>query len=396
MRALRMNPDTAILAALKDGGASPIRKNSKGETAEDIADRLVSIKAKQTLLDVDQQNSGATELARFILSAFLLLLAYLRPWQKFKDAVVAGIKLIYDEIVKPGMGATKPLYPATKKELHDVLEEVITQQGLESFFPPGHPLLLEILDQAYSVVNGPASSPGMVRSSPRMARMVRSQVASHFLFAIYQPVIYCDDSGSMAAENRMVSQAEIVSFMSDLMLMFSPADKGVHLRFINKTAPGMDGLKDSALRAQLNFTPAGSTKLGTGLNGKVLNPLIYSVIDANQTFERPIFVLTITDGIPNEEGPNTFVDAMTACSQRVANANYPLYSAKFSVSQVGSDVQSAAFLDKLQVESNKPQYRDILHVTAEKLDAKYSQLRDNKLELNNWLRTTLTAALGGP
>ena len=132
-----------------------------------------------------------------------------------------------------------------------------------------------------------------------------------------------DDSGSMKEENRMASQASIVAFMSELMLMFAPTDKGVHLRFINKTGPGMDNIRGDALKNQLSFTPAGSTKIGNGLKDKVLNPFVYSIVDGKKTFERPVLVLTITDGIPSEEPEDTFANMMTACSQKVKAASYP-------------------------------------------------------------------------
>ncbi|KAK8124430.1 uncharacterized protein PG998_000189 [Apiospora kogelbergensis] len=416
MRALRTNPDTDIITLLKDAGASLARKNSKGETAEDLADRLVSIKAKEALLDIDKKGTGAVELTRFIVSAFLLLLSYLQPWKKFKDAVMSAIKMIYDEVVKPGMVA--PVSSPANTDFEDLLERspLTSYRGIETYtpineegaarrvgrshhggrsrelLPPGHPLLLEIIEQAYSVVNAPTGSPA---SSPTIMTktLTTSEVKSYFLFAVYQPVIYCDDSGSMKEENRMASQASIVAFMSELMLMFAPTDKGVHLRFINKTGPGMDNIRGDALKNQLSFTPAGSTKIGNGLKDKVLNPFVYSIVDGKKTFDRPVLVLTITDGIPSEEPEDTFANMMTACSEKVKAASYPPWSTKFSVNQVGTDAKAAAFLDRMQAQSKKPEYKQILHVTADKLDAKYNQLRENKLELKKWLVKTLTQAI---
>lgn len=103
MRALKNNPDPVIIKALKDRGASVISPNSKGETALDLADRLLNVKVKEALIDPDPQNPTGTSLTRFLVSSAFLLLDYLTPRKPLQDSVIAAFKMIYDQIVVPRM-----------------------------------------------------------------------------------------------------------------------------------------------------------------------------------------------------------------------------------------------------------------------------------------------------
>lgn len=127
----------------------------------------------------------------------------------------------------------------------------------------------------------------------------------------------------MKEENRWASQADIVSEIMGIMSLFSPDDKGAHLRFINKSSAGLDNLKGDALKAQMNFVPDGSTKIGTNLNSKILQPFIYSITDAGAAFDRPVLVIIITDGWPTEEPVDTLQNAIITCQQRLQAAHHP-------------------------------------------------------------------------
>ena len=121
----------------------------------------------------------------------------------------------------------------------------------------------------------------------------------------------------------MASQAEIVSYMANLLLLFSPNEKGVHLRFINSSDSGLDDLKGDPLRQKVNIPPNGGTKIGTALNEKVLQPFVYSKIAAKEAFERPFLVIVITDGCPDGEPVETFQQAIDACRKNVSDGKLP-------------------------------------------------------------------------
>ena len=127
----------------------------------------------------------------------------------------------------------------------------------------------------------------------------------------------------MQEENRWANQATIVAEIADTMSLFSTEEKGAHVRFINKSTGGLDNLKGDALKAQMGFTPDGSTKIGTNLNSKILEPFIYSKTDTRAGFERPILVIIITDGWPTEEAEDTLQKAIITCQQRLQAAGEP-------------------------------------------------------------------------
>lgn len=127
----------------------------------------------------------------------------------------------------------------------------------------------------------------------------------------------------MQEENRWPNQSEIVSQIASTMSLFSDDEKGAHIRFINKSGGGLDNLKGDALKAQMGFTPDGSTKIGTNLNSKILEPFIYSVTNAGAAFERPILVIIITDGWPTEEAENTLQNAIITCQEKLQAAFHP-------------------------------------------------------------------------
>ncbi|KAM0226881.1 hypothetical protein ACHAPO_012006 [Fusarium lateritium] len=379
MRALKNNPDPVIVKALKDRGASVTTPNSKGETALDLADRLLNVKVKEALVDPDPQNPTGTSLTRFLVSSAFLLLDYLTPRKPLQDSVIAAFKMIYDQIVVPRMTPPVSKYPKTKPELQDILDDVVSTYGLESFFGPNSPVLQNILLQAYTVLNDPTLN--LLLTS----EVVRSQ----FHMALYQPIIYCDDSGSMKEENRWPSQADIVSEIASTMSLFSTDEKGAHIRFINKSSAGLDNLKGDSLKAQMNFVPDGSTKIGTNLNSKILEPFIYSKTDVLADFERPILVIIITDGWPTEEAVDTLQNAIIACQQRLQAANHPRDAVLFSANQIGNAPQAAQFLSDLMAVSKRPEFDGVLRVSADKLDAKFQELRNNKSTLQYWIDAVL-------
>ncbi|KAH7173060.1 hypothetical protein DER46DRAFT_679163 [Fusarium sp. MPI-SDFR-AT-0072] len=354
MRALRNNPDHTIIKTLKDHGASVATPNSKGETALDLADRLLNSKVKEALIDPDPQNPTGTSLTRFIVSSAFLLLDYLTPRKPLQDSIIAAFKMIYDQIVKPRMTPPEPTYPTTKAELKEILDDVVVTHGLESFFGPNSVVLQSILLQAYTVVNDPSLN----------LRLTSVAVKSQFHMAVYQPIIYCDDSGSMKQENRMHLQTEIVSAIASTMMLFSPNEMGAHVRFINKSSAGLDNLRGDPLKAQMGFVPEGSTKIGTNLNSKILEPFIYSKTNSGEDFERPILIIIITDGCPTEEATDTLQKAIITCQQRLQDANHPRHAVLFSANQIGNAPEATQFLSNLMAVSKQPEFDGVLRVSA--------------------------------
>lgn len=98
----------------------------------------------------------------------------------------------------------------------------------------------------------------------------------------------------------MNRQAVMVGNLATFITDAAPDDTVVHLRWINKSDK-LDDIKPSELSSKMNFTPNGSTKLGTNLKDKVLNDFLYGPVNGGKTLNRPLLILTVTDGCPNEE-----------------------------------------------------------------------------------------------
>lgn len=104
----------------------------------------------------------------------------------------------------------------------------------------------------------------------------------------------------MKDDDRMNRQAVMVEELAKFITKAAPDDTVVHLRWINKSDK-LDDIKPSELSSKMNFTPNGSTKLGTNLKDKVLNDFLYGPVNSGKTLKRPLLILTVTDGCPNEE-----------------------------------------------------------------------------------------------
>lgn len=126
----------------------------------------------------------------------------------------------------------------------------------------------------------------------------------------------------MKDDDRMNRQAFMVERMANLITQAAPEEGTlVHLRFINQNDK-FDNLKPSELSSKMKFTPAGSTKLGTNLKDKVLNDFLYEPVNKGNVLSRPLLILTVTDGCPNEEPTNSYENEVRASLKFVKDNGY--------------------------------------------------------------------------
>ena len=194
------------------------------------------------------------------------------------------------------------------------LHNFINKKGLEDFYPEGNEYVAKIAENAVKILND-STIPG---ATPKNVTIMSRQ-------ALYQPILYCgkprpshrirtpslhslplDDSGSMGTDDRMSRQAFMVERMANLITAAAPEEGTlVHLRFINRDAK-FDNLKPSELSSKMNFTPEGATRLGSNLKDKVLDDFLYGPINSGYTLSRPLLILTVTDGAPNNEDAGSY------------------------------------------------------------------------------------------
>jgi len=89
----------------------------------------------------------------------------------------------------------------------------------------------------------------------------------------------------------------------------------------------------------------GLTPMGTELKSKVIDGIVLPKIQQRQ-YRKPTLVITITDGQPAGEAPNTVFDTIKYAAQQVGQ-QYGPGGIAFQFAQVGNDQKAREFLSKL-------------------------------------------------
>lgn len=274
--------------------------------------------------------------------------------------------------------------PETVDDFKKNIGNFVGKSGLDKFFKKDDPFLQKLAEKACALRTDKSTDLGNHEHIKRLTRL-----------SLYQPVIYCDDSGSMARDNtgavvdnnRYKDQRELVARIARIATKIVPDDLGVHLRFINSPSQykvTADEI-DDAMKA---VKPKGVTEIGTNLVKKILEPFVYDIIaDPNRDFERPILVCAITDGSPYPESEDTFKKAVMECRERLVDGKYEPTSVLFGISQIGNDKTAAGFLKGLAEEKD---IQDVLYCTTDQLDSKFEEMKQNERGLEVWLLEMLT------
>ncbi|KAF8517818.1 hypothetical protein JB92DRAFT_2904697 [Gautieria morchelliformis] len=400
--------DKEVVHELVDRGASCTVKNRNGETAEMLAKQLGM---EQELRSRAERESSRIEIIDIITTLVLFVLSWVNT--RITKGVVTQLYNVsgdqYDNIAKdiapkalsvhdfmskflemkakqnsgtpaPSQNSVKPPpVPLTPQEFQDDLDTYVTDSGLEKFFEPGDKFLQHLAEKA-SGLRAQGSSLGTQKNIQRLTRL-----------SLYQPVIYCDDSGSMDTGNRYRSQRELVERIASIATKIVPDNLGVELRFINSNSSS--NLSAAQITAAINSVkPSGGTQIGTNLRKKILAPLVYDVLAKGQKLRRPLLVCTITDGCPSSEPQDCFREAIVECKNLLVGAEYEPTAVMFTVSQIGDVEEAKAFLDGLRDDA---EIEEVLHCTTDRLDSKYQELKENNERFEEWLLKLLTMPIMG-
>lgn len=391
MTVIVQSGDPEIVKLLVNEGASLEAKNADGKTAHDLADQLSDeskkIKIKEAL-EPNLKKGGGGGLRAYISNWVLGVLSYFKSWKILGTIFKSASQYFYKISSPPRSDPDKDHdveEPKNAADFKNILDGVVKKEGLDRFFPPGNTFMDEVAAKAEALKNDPKN----LLNSPTQLRGLAT-------LALYQPVIYCDDSGSMKEkdgkkqENRWRKQAELVKRMTNVTNRAVPDNKGVHVRFINTDTPDADNLHGDAVALKLNFTPSGSTPIGTKLKERILNPFIYSSINAGRPLERPYLILIITDGCPQDESEDQLRNSIVDCSRFLAANGYRKDVVRFCISQIGRDNNAKEFMDRLDVDE---EVLEVLHRTAELIDERYDKLKKNEATLENWLLEILLSPI---
>ncbi|KAJ3529255.1 hypothetical protein NM688_g7879 [Phlebia brevispora] len=261
------------------------------------------------------------------------------------------------------------------------LSTFVQGSGLDKFFS-GSSTFLRTVSEKAAVLRG---DPTTTLSSPEnFKRLMR--------LSLYQLVIYCDDSGSMRVDNRYENQRELVKRLAHIATRIVPDSYGVELRFINADSASNLGAAEIE-EAMLRTRPGGGTQIGTALRAKILQPLVYDVLDdVTRHLDRPLLVFVITDGHPEREPFGAFKDAILECKQKLLKAGYQPNSVVFSVSQIGNNEKAQAFLDGMR---NDDDLQDVLTCSSVLLDEEFKALQGDEGKVETWLLKLLAAPVMG-
>jgi hypothetical protein len=256
------------------------------------------------------------------------------------------------------------------------------QKGkFEKFFAPSDPFLANLAEKANALREDPTTDLGKPENIKRLTQL-----------SLYRTVIYCDDSSSMSGdENRYEYLIQLVTRIARIATKIVPDHMaGVDLRFNDNFASILS--EAEVLQTMRKVRPSGVTEIGTNLRKKILQPLVYDMIDSNTSttpipFERPLLVCIITDGCPVPEGQDVLRDEIVTCKRKLEAKGYEVTSVMYCINQVGTAPEAEHFIDALR---NEKTIEEVIYCTVGHLDAKYEELKENERALESWLLDLLT------
>lgn len=235
------------------------------------------------------------------------------------------------------------------------MQDTIQEKNLMGFYPPGSPQIDQIAQRAAQQVN-------QLCTQWRIPAEVGQDIVK---LALFDTILYIDDSGSMAFEENGERIDDIKLILNRVAFATSLFDTdGIQVRFMNSQVQG-NGIRNEQQVAQLltQVKFSGMTPLGRELNAKILQPLVIQPARSGQ-LQKPVLVITITDGQPTGESLNHVNQMMLQASQEMQrNPRYGKGALSFQFAQVGNDLKAREFLGKLDED---PAIGDIIDCTSSK------------------------------
>lgn len=246
------------------------------------------------------------------------------------------------------------------------LERAVQEKGLQRFYQPGSPQLGQIAARAAQQVDRLCQ-----------AWRIQKEIANDIVrLALYDVIIYIDDSGSMSFEEngeRIKDLQLILQRVAFAATLFD--DDGIELRFMNDETIPPSALSGIRTEQQIegimrNKRYHGLTPFGTRLRERVLDPLVLQKLRSNQ-LRKPVLIIGITDGQPAGENANSLIDTVRYANQQASTSPMGPGAIAFQFAQVGNDAKATEFLAKLD---NDPQIGSIVDCTSSKFDTKLTSI----------------------
>ncbi|EKV13163.1 Transcription factor RfeF, putative [Penicillium digitatum PHI26] len=243
----------------------------------------------------------------------------------------------------PGGAPHAAVSPATQQQVaayRSLLISTIQENNLQSFYPPER---LDRLVQTLAI-EAPCKLNKLIQEWA-----VPMEVASDVMkLALFDVILYVDDSGSIEFEEKGLRKDQLRQILGIVATAASTFDQdGISIRFMNSSEVG-DGIRnaDDVNRLVSRVRFSGLTPLGTNLKTKVIDPMVVQPAQANR-LEKPVLVITITDGQPAGEPLGAVSDVIRYAVEETTRTRHGPSSVSFQFSQVGTDQRARDFLGSL-------------------------------------------------
>ncbi|GAB7357837.1 hypothetical protein MBLNU230_g0008t2 [Neophaeotheca triangularis] len=237
------------------------------------------------------------------------------------------------------------------------LEKAIQEKQLQGFYPPGSPQIQQIAQRAAQQVDH-------LCQAWRIPKEIANDIVR---LALYDVVLYIDDSGSMSFEEngeRIKDLQLILSRVAFAATLFD--DDGIEIRFMNgdeMSESQLSGIKTEQQIQQImsNKRYKGLTPFGTKLREKVIDGIVGPQLRSGR-MRKPVLIISITDGQPAGEASNALMDTIRYALQMAqSHRQYGQNAVAFQFAQVGNDQKATEFLAKLD---NDPVVGDMVDCTS--------------------------------
>ena len=257
-------------------------------------------------------------------------------------------------------------------------QQLIAEKRLQSFYPPNDPKLDRMAARAAAKVDE-------LCARWHIAPAIGQDLAK---LALYDIVLYIDNSGSIEIDERGTRKRDLHATLTKVLevaLLFD--DDGIDIRFMNGPSREWLSWGEESLSAR-GFTSAeiaflldthvdseqtinryiqnqpsifrGITPLGTQLRTQVLDDIVLKRARSNQ-LQKPVLVVTITDGIPVREPERALHDGILNTVNELSRLPCGSGAIAFQFAQVGTDKEAQTFLGKLD---NDPQIGGLIDCTS--------------------------------
>ncbi|KAM0752926.1 hypothetical protein T439DRAFT_323542 [Meredithblackwellia eburnea MCA 4105] len=238
----------------------------------------------------------------------------------------------------PGAQGGAPSAASDPNTILNILRQCVQDQNIQAFYPQGS---LEPIAQNV------ARSGALQKLSTewRMPLEIAMDLAK---LALFDTVLYLDDSGSMTFEEGGSRIDDLKLIISRVAMATSLFDQdGIQVRFMNSKIEGNNINNEQAalaLVSQVKFS--GLTPLGTALQNKILEPLVLGPARAGR-LQKPVLVIAVTDGVPGGEDRYAIVKAIVNANRTLQQTRYGPDAVSFQLAQVGNDLKARAFLEEI-------------------------------------------------